>query len=201
MLFKASKIKSLMKEAWKSTGLVVGSIDNENGINEVYIGGIGWMISIDYLSMSKELKGAIVELVGDIPLAGKEIISYKGYNQDQFGFYQTHNIREILKKELAGYASVAADTNLIISDPAGALRVYAYDNKIMTVLEKLNSAIDYGMIDSENDGESLLAERIYVRDAEMDYLIWATESCYVAGFNIDPDEDNQALLYLRSIER
>ena len=201
MLFKASKIKSLMKEAWKSTGLVVGSIDNENGINEVYIGGIGWMISIDYLSMSKELKGAIVELVGDIPLAGKEIISYKGYNQDQFGFYQTHNIREILKKELAGYASVAADTNLIISDPAGALRVYAYDNKIMTVLEKLNSAIDYGMIDSENDGESLLAERISVRDAEMAYLIWATESCYVAGFNIDPDEDNQALLYLRSIER
>ena len=83
MLFKVSKLKPLLKEAWKSTGLVVGTSEKKDGTaDQLYFAGQNWIMSVNYEEISKELKGALIELVGDLPEAGHEIISYKGSNQE-----------------------------------------------------------------------------------------------------------------------
>ena len=62
MLFKASKLKTVMKNVWKTTGLVVGM---RNGF--LYLAGNDWTVAMEADKVTKEVKGAIIELVGDLP--------------------------------------------------------------------------------------------------------------------------------------
>ena len=99
-------------------------------------------------------------------------------------------------------ALAAADTNVIIDDVNGALRIYACeDGTTMTVLEKISRVISYAAIGQEGNGEMLEAERIKVEDAERAMLMWATDMCYVAAYSVEPDEENTAWKYLETLKR
>ena len=66
MYFNISKLKKIFKESWKSAyGLTVAHFSS----GEYYIKGAGgaWKIKYNADCMPKEVKGALIELIGDLP--------------------------------------------------------------------------------------------------------------------------------------
>ena len=76
MFLKISELKKIMKNALKSSGLIVG---NTGESFLVYTENWGVAIELQYLS--NKFKAAVIELIGDLPKEGK---TYR-YNIDEHG--------------------------------------------------------------------------------------------------------------------
>lgn len=202
MLFKVSKLKPILKHAWKNTGLVVGAAEEDGDISFYYFAGKDWIIAVYSDGITKELKGALIELVGDLPSAGEEFISYRGNNQQQVGFEEHFAIWDKYHEAYnKGQTYQAHNTSLVINDEETPedLRVYTCeDGTVMTVLEKISKIIDTSEC---AEGELVDAEQIKVKDAEMEMLMWISDSCYVAAVNSDPTEGSRADGYLQRLKK
>lgn len=194
MLFKASKLKTIMKSAWKTTGLVVGAREGF-----LYLAGNDWTIAIEVNDITKEVKGAIIELVGDLPEDGREFISYKGNNQEQFGFAEQFALWSMYwEAQESRNICQAFNTNMVISNGSlEDIRIFTCkDGTAMTVLEKIYKMIDYGSL---SEDECLNADEVKIKAGEEEMLLWATDICFVAARNIDYDEEQAK--YIEAIRK
>lgn len=196
MLFKASKLKTVMKSVWKTTGLVVGM---RKGF--LYLAGDHWTIAIEADRITKEIKGAIIELVGDLPVEGGEFISYKGSNQEQFGFAEQFAIWEMYWTAQENHDICDAhNTNMVVSNEdrlQNDIRIFTCeDGTAMTVLEKIYKMIDYSEL---TEDECMEADEVKIKAGEEEMLLWATDICFVAARNIDYDEEQAK--YIEAIRK
>lgn len=76
MFLKSKKLRKLMKDACRTTGLVVGRISADPGNEEIagdyYIAGPFWEVWFKNGYIPKEIKAQIVELASDIPEFGDQ---------------------------------------------------------------------------------------------------------------------------------
>lgn len=79
MFVRLNILKKLMKEAYK-TGLVIA-----NSGERILIAGRYWEMDIANYAIPKELMGAIIELVGELPRVGERFSATKDGNQIEIG--------------------------------------------------------------------------------------------------------------------
>lgn len=78
MFFKIAKVKTLMKQAYSGSGLVVGRDDKSQDAAGYYISGSGWTIWNDERLIPNSLLAAIVEYCGCLPEHGEQFVVRKG---------------------------------------------------------------------------------------------------------------------------
>lgn len=89
MFLNISALKKILTNSYKSTGLIVGRLENELVVS-TGAGSIGFRIDMDFVP--NKLKGILAELIGDLPKEG-EIYTYTKEGQqaemdfDQFDLY------------------------------------------------------------------------------------------------------------------
>lgn len=90
MFIKTSVFKALIKQAYKQSGLVVGS-DGES----IFVAGAYWVLQMQEKHIPNKIKAAVIELTGDLPGAGEIFRAKAGEgNQYELQYYEDYNVRK-----------------------------------------------------------------------------------------------------------
>ena len=98
MFFKMTVLKRLMKKAYKGPGLTVGRNRIGEDMSGIYLSGGYWIIwhrDDEKHKMPKELKAAIIELCGELPLLGEQFKVNEGGSQYEIEIPEVYNIPKI----------------------------------------------------------------------------------------------------------
>lgn len=140
MFLKFNLWKKLLKDAWKSVGLVVGS----RGEN-YYISGGWWVLKILKDGMSNKEKAAMIELIGEFPEEGQ---SFKALEKEgnQYEVGRMEGLEEIIDRK---YPHDYQETRLIYQLGRKYCRVFQEDTSDTCILMNnvISELIDAKSID------------------------------------------------------
>lgn len=144
MFLNTPTAKKLFKRAFNSTGLVVSRPDFET----IYIAGSKWQIEMEYETMPLKQKAQLIELLGDIPDAGKRILATK--NEQQMEFEVGERLREYYMRA----KTQVYQAPVVIARPYFDYQLFQeQDEKSFVAVDReLMSLIDIREIDFENEG-------------------------------------------------
>ena len=143
MFLKSSIFKRLLKEAYSGPGLRLHN-DGEG----MYIGGSYWGAWVKNGRIAKKELGAIIELTGELPEAGKGFLATKGGNQ--------YEIWESIMRDVMGnatkYKRMPDVTKMLIRTKQGTLARVLQDRstgEIMLLDEIFISLIDEKAVEQQ----------------------------------------------------
>ncbi|MCM1159360.1 MAG: hypothetical protein NC300_11360 [Bacteroidales bacterium] len=177
MIFNKSVLKKLLKEAYKSGGVLVA---NRNG--RIVLAGGWWAVTMKNRVFSNEARAAVVELAGELPAEGE------CWRVDSMGCQveiPPELIRIIDTPELR--ARIAADgvfhkTRLLMEKTA-VYRMYQRNEEVVLVNETMEKLLD---IHAAKEGEDASVCGPYYRENRM---YWYTDECSLCAGIMYPDED------------
>ena len=176
-----------MKEAYKTCGIRVGHRGAINGVfEESYYISAGWWI-LEYMAdkMPKELKAAVIELTGELPEPGKQLVAVKDELPQYEFLSDALNAQRISEESETPYT-----VSLVIEDRSEKGLRYTYDKNgsVLVVREVLIDLLDNNSVDSDN-GEDYPAGPF--ANEERNALVWRNnQSVFVAcvyGTEVDTD--------------
>ncbi len=194
MFFKLSVLKHMLKDAYKSSGLTVGHMA-ESGTGEpegYYAAGSWWVMWFDKAKMPKEVKGALVELCGDLPDTGEVFKAIKDMgNQYEIEQKDIYNLPYAFKK--CDYRFRV--TRLLKQQKFDLIRFLQDEKEIRSVKavsETCISLIDPSAVDQDN-GEDMPDGPITIGPSA-DFMYWGNNTCYfMAGTRKPILEDEEEM--------
>lgn len=197
MFFKMAAFKRLLKEAYKTAGLIVGhtNYDNETDEEGIYLSGGYWIIWLSFETIPKEAKAAIIELVGDLPKQGEAFKAMKDYgNQYEIEQSNVYNLPEHYRQSQCEFT--VSHLTVIQSDKVARFLQEPTTKHITAVNECFMGLIDPSAIDYD-DGEM---EPIGpVGDCPMaKFLYWGNERDYLMACirTFDGTEESEFVKHL-----
>lgn len=131
MIFNKSVFKKLLKEAYKSSGLLVA---NKNG--RIVLSGSWWVMTMAQEVFTKEGKAALVELTGQLPEAGECFRCTSAGNQIEIP-------PDYIDIDEAACNEVFKKTIMTMDGPLGGiLRIYQRGNDIVCMNEIVEQLLD-----------------------------------------------------------
>lgn len=166
MYLKSSLFKKMLKEAYKGYGLTVGC--SKEGY---YLAGTWWVAWFPESKIPKEVKGAVIELCGDLPEIGQTFRANKEGNQYEIGQEEIYDLPRIYKE--CGHRYIT--TKVILERKNEMVRIIKDEktNHVAAVKEIAINLIDNREIE---EGET---QPIGPVGKEIPRLIlWGNERCY-----------------------
>lgn len=179
MFFKMSKLKKLLKDAYKVGGLTVGrSITTAGGTEGIYLSSGWWILWFAYETMEKEIKAAIIELCGDLPAPGEVFQASKGGNQYEIEQKEVYD----LPKQFTEDKGECKVTEVILETGWHAARIL--QNKYSAVQLIQNRIIEMF------DGKGLRDDEAWPTGPKIigQMIGWTNYECYLAVLPIEKDE-------------
>ena len=93
MFVNSGKLKKIMKEAWRTSGLYVGRDGDLVSIRGPY-----WQIDVHKALLKKADLAAVVELAGELPQPGSAVTARKGMENEETG-YVASMLQALFSKE------------------------------------------------------------------------------------------------------
>ncbi|MDE7436693.1 MAG: hypothetical protein K2N01_12865 [Lachnospiraceae bacterium] len=180
MFFKMSKLKKLLKDAYKVGCLTVGRSATTAGQEEgIYLSSGWWILWFLCDTMEKEIKAAIIELCGDLPAPGEVFLASKGGNQYEIEQKEVYDLpAQFFKNEgECKVTEVILETRWytasIIQEKSGAIHLVR--NRIIEMFD------GKGLREGEAwpTGPKIVGEMIG----------WTNYECYLAVLPIEKDEE------------
>lgn len=190
MFLEITKLKKLMSEAYKGAGLMVGS----NDINLTVTSG-WWGFSLEHIYIPKKLKGALAELIGDLPENGeayrytREETSAVEDFFDKFDFYdQWHEAR-----------NAATITPVVIERYGKKFALIQMDSsyRIIPIFSALTDMIGIKDMDFEHESEP---GKPCTQSGRMFYWHNGIMVFAVCAYSFDEKADQSLLTYLSHID-
>ena len=202
MFFKTTVLKRMFKNAYKGAGLTVGHSEKVNEHGEViaegyYVGGMRWVIWLDAEHMPKEVKAAIIELCGELPVAGEVFKAYKdGGNQYGIEGCEIFDLPEIYKK-----AKVHFNVSRVLMEYNGdqyrLMQAFTEEQRIAAINEMFVDLIDRKAVDEEKGEWEPIGPVAISEDAPS--MLWGNNVCYLMALTIDMGDEEQE--YMRFLEQ
>lgn len=131
MFLKPNIMKKLMKNAYKGNGLKVATIADNGGGIWICIGGMTWSAEVRFDMMSKQFKGDLISLIGELPNIGESFTATKDGNQVSIGEF-ARNPEEIELGKMIAVTNVLVygneDVEQRILQDYDTYEVYAVSN-------------------------------------------------------------------------
>lgn len=128
MFIDKAAFKRLIKTNYKGLGLRIAKSDE----GMISISGSGWIVEVDEECITKEIKGSLIELVGDFPKRG-QVITYKP-NESEKEELEEDNM--MLWKRCEEEGESAHETRALIRTGRGLMEVWQQDNDFQPFLVK-----------------------------------------------------------------
>lgn len=142
MIFNLKVFRKLIKEAYNGIGLAVG----KDG-TEYFLEGGTWVMRIKEKAFAKEYKGAVIELVGDLPEAGEVLRATKDNVQYELPFNSVWRMESIDQAKIPVY-----QTNTYLEHKGTMCRVMqGQNNRCMVMTATLEAVVDASALDEEID--------------------------------------------------
>lgn len=168
MIFNKSVFKKLLKEAYKSSGLLVA---NKNG--RIVLSGSWWVMTMAEEVFTKEGKAALVELTGQLPEAGECFRCTSGGNQIEIP-------PDYIDIDKSAGGEAFKKTIMTMDGPLGGiLRIYQRRNDIVCINEVVEQLLDSpAALEDESDR----IDGPYTRTPKSTgMLYWYTGECSFAA--------------------
>lgn len=177
MFVKPAVLKKLMKQQYKTSGLVVAN----NGPT-IYIGGDWWGIETVREFIPNQIKAAIIELTGEFPEEGEIFNATKDGNQMQMDINNMVTVESNLKKLKV--------TRLLINyEKQMRMLQDEKSNEIALLDETFVAMIDNKEINAE-EGESL-AKGPFIKNKA---VYWKNNVSSMKAYVIQPNEALQDMI-------
>ena len=140
MFLKFEPWKKMLKEAWKSSGLIVGSSEGN-----YYISGGWWIVKILKDSMNNKEKAAMIELIGEFPEEETIFNARKGCGNQ----YEICSLEQLIEIMDRNYSQRYRKTKIIYQMEDKFERVYQEDTsqRCMYMNNIIADLIDVNSID------------------------------------------------------
>lgn len=151
MFIKENALKSMMRAAYKNGGLHAW-----NNAGDIALGAAGWAVYIFKEYVTKEIKGEIMTLTGEIPDMGRQYEATKEGNQEEMpGTFGMDVFREAGKNEKTGCRIL--DTLVSVRGVFGVYRIYTGVEDRPVILRESKAGL---ISQSYCDGEERLEDPI-----------------------------------------
>lgn len=172
MIFNKSVFKKLLKEAYKSSGLLVA---NKNG--RIVLAGGWWVMTMAEGVFTKEGKAVLVELTGQLPEVGECFRCTSAGNQIEIP-------PDYIDIDEAASGEAFKKTIMTMDGPfGGMLRIYQRENDIVCINEIVKQLLDSS---AALEDESNCIDGPYTRTPEFTgMLYWHTGECSFAACPIE----------------
>ncbi len=168
MFIKQKVFEKLLNEAYKGSGVYIGCTENDLQERVYCIGTSSWAIWVDTLELTKEAKGAIIKLCGDLPSMGEAYRAVKDYDNQ-------YEMEDKYDNLLAGYAQCKGEvrkTKLCVSNNMSVLQ--SWSGKIYLSDKKIMDLVDYSSIQREEGEKEPVGPHL---GANGTTLYWRNEVC------------------------
>lgn len=168
MIFNKSVFKKLLKEAYKSSGLLMA---NKNG--RIVLAGGWWVMTMAEGVFTKEGKAALMELTGQLPEVGECFRCTLAGNQIEIP-------PDYINIDEAASGEAFKKTIMTMDGPLGGiLRIYQRGNDIVCINEVVEQLLDSSAaLDDESDS----IDGPYTRSPKSPgMLYWYTGECSFAA--------------------
>lgn len=186
MIFNKSVFKKLLKEAYKSSGLLVA---NKNG--RIVLSGSWWVMTMAQEVFTKEGKAALVELTGQLPEAGECFRCTSAGNQIEIP-------PDYIDIDEAASGEAFKKTIMTMDGPLGGiLRIYQRKNDIVCINEVVEQLLDSSAALKD---ESDCIDGPYTRSSKSTgTLYWYTGECSFAACPIECR--NSAKEFIKEVQK
>lgn len=173
MFIKQKIFEKLLNEAYKGAGVYIGCTENDLKERVYCIGTSNWAIWVDTLELTKEAKGAIIKLCGDLPTYGHAFEAMKDYNNAE----RLHTeYRDILKKYIT-CSEKLRKTRLFAWNHSSAVRIFqGSSGKVYPIRCEFVDLIDKKAVDSDA-GELEPEGPVITPDGS--HVFWRNDTCTV----------------------
>lgn len=165
MIFNLKLFRKLIKEAYNGVGLACG----KDG-TEYFLEGGTWVMRIQESAFAKEYKGAVIELVGDLPEAGEVLRVRKDNVQYELPFNTAWKLEGIERAKIPVYP-----TNTYIEHKGTMCRIMqGQNNRCMVMTATLAAVVDGSALDDAID--TTIEGPKQIRDGYRE-LYWENNAC------------------------
>lgn len=183
MFFKMSKLKKLLKNAYKVGSLTVGHMEESEGTEEgIYLSSGWWILWFLWDTMEKEVKAAIIELCGDLPAPGQVFKAYKDGNQYEIEQNELFNLPALFERSNEKYRI----TEVILE--TGQYNVRILQNLSGETRWMQESIIE--MLDNKSLREDERVPKGPVSRIGEEIILWGNGDGYLAVFPVSKDQNN-----------
>lgn len=198
MFIKMSKLKALIKEAYKNGCLIVGNAPlTPKDLDGLLIAGGWWALGIAYDHAPKELKAAVIETGGELPYSGDCYRASGEGNQVHMGFTEHSNPAVLFKK--CAYDLTVSKVVIHFMDSVRLLQNEA-DGHIIGIKNKALELIDLESIDYDA-GEY---KPIGPVTADNEVVCWGNNMCYLAIWPyklLDEEKETELKGFIKALEQ
>lgn len=179
MFLKLSKLKKLMKQTYKTCGLIVGHREGspvKQQYESYYISSGWWILEYKADLMPKELKAAVIELAGELPGPGEQLVAVDG-EVPQYEIVSDNLNAQCIYD---GSANIYYLSTVSESRYNGAIR-YLYDDSadILAIRESIIDMLDINSVDTEN-GENYPDGPFAANDRKC--VVWKNNQSILVAF-------------------
>ena len=165
MIFNLKLFRKIIKATYNGVGLAVGK-DND----EYFLEGGTWVMRIAERAFDKAYKGAVIELVGDLPESGEVLRATKDNIQYELPFNSIWKMESIEQAKIPVYP-----TNTYIEHKGTMCRVMqGQNNRCMVMTATLAAVVDDSALDDEID--TYIEGPNQIRDI-FSALYWENNTC------------------------
>lgn len=193
MFLKMARFKSLIKDAWKGAGLVVGN-DGEG----IYLYGSYWTIYLERTMISKKAKAAIMELTGELPGIDQVFKSWEN-QENQYELKETYS-PDTYCPDVYEMKNLYKPTGVVFSDWSQRGRVLQEMGSLncLIVPERIYEMIDRkSMEKDEYDPEGPAGKY----DGERNIIYWQNNACTLGVATNVVMEDSKEYFLLNQMKR
>ena len=179
MIFDIGILKKMMKTAYEGNGLLV---ENQDG--RIILGGSYWRICVYEDYFPKKAKAALVELIGQLPLAGEVFRCTSAGNQIEM---PGEDIIEIVNN--MSWEDRYEKTNLILERKRGQIRPYQMEGNKHTIY--LNEVFTQLLDGKPEPGEEFYIYGPCKNNEKEKRVFFMTDTCVLEAWEIVPNVEDK----------